>query len=475
LYPLLFPALLILLGVAFALCPSIELLLPLLFTFYIAPQKRWFFLLFALFFCYGKFHAPFFVESTSPLEGIATFKIIEIQEKHSYKHKKLQAKALLSLADEEKKTLAKNLPVFLSLHSIKDIKYSDYTIEGTLEKKEHHFIFKPKESTPWQPMGICFCLAKVRLECKQFLTKQIAKLYPNPTVCHFLTALTLGQLEDPLLRFSFSKLGLQHILAISGFHFAILSLCLGFALHLFLPKKIAVYCLMLLLTLYFLLLGFAPSVLRSYLAAVLYLIASLMGVRPRAINLLSATLILELLICPASLLTLGFKLSFLATAAIIFLCPLIIPWTQKLLPKRSIEESLSLPLTEKPLYLICAALRPILAVNLAVFLAIFPTSLYQFSSFPLSSLLYNLFVPLCVTLSLCLFLLALPLFFLPWIGDFLHYCNQAFTKKLLDVLIQSPPCLDYSLSFSNFPLIVLYTYLLALLVMCFIKKETQFI
>ena len=469
-HPLLFPALLILLGVAFALCPSIELLLPLLFTLYLAPKKRWFFFLFILSFCYGKFHSPFFIQTASSVEGIATFKVIEIQEKHSYKHKQLQAKAILSLITEEKQTCAKNLPVFISLNSINDLKHSHYTIEGTLEKKEQHFIFKPKEATAWQSSGIPLCLPKLRLQCKLFLTKQIAKLYSNTTVCHFLTALTLGQLQDPLLRFSFSKLGLQHILAISGFHFAILSLCLGFTLHLFLPKKIAIYSLMLLLTLYFLLLGFAPSVLRSYLAAILYLIGSLLGIRPRAINLLSATLILELLICPTSLLSLGFKLSFLATAAIIFLCPLIMPWTQKLLPKRSIEESLSLSITEKPLYLICAALRPIITVNLAVLLAILPTSLYQFSIFPLSSLLYNLFVPLCVTLSLCLFLLALPLFFLPWIGDFLHHCNQAFTKKLLDVLIQSPPSLDYTLSFSSFPLIVLYAYLLALLVICLIKN-----
>lgn len=309
--------------------------------------------------------------------------------------------------------LGKNITSFIPLPSLEKVQHANYQISGTLEQKRDFFIFTPIKEATWKGLGADFCLPKARLICKLFLAKQISKLYPTPTVHHFLTAITLGVLDNPLLRFCFGKLGLQHILAISGFHFAILSLCVGFALRLLLPRKLAIYSLIFLLTLYFLLLGTAPSILRAYLATILYLIGSLMNVRPRAINLLSAALILELLIAPTSVVSLGFQLSFLATAAILFLCPLVKPWIDNLLPRRPLQRALRLPSIEKPIYLICSALRPILTVNIAVFLVILPASLYYFSTFPLSSLLFNLFIPLCVTLSISLFLLALSLFFFP--------------------------------------------------------------
>jgi competence protein ComEC len=463
-HPLLVPSLLFLEGVALALSPSFYLLIPLLPIVYLNLRKplQIFFLIFA--FLYGKWNAPLFPSDLSSLQTTATLHVLDIQQKKSHKHKDLQAKVLI----HSSKTV-KNLPCFMKITSLSMIENSCYEVEGTIYKKDGFFTFVPSGS--WKAKGAPWSLPKMRFICKRFFAKHIEKLYPSPYVHKLLTALTLGSLEDPLLRFSFGKLGLQHILAISGFHFAILSLCFGIALRIFLPRRTTFYALLFLLTLYLLLIGAAPSILRAYLAAILYLISNLIGIRSRAINLLSATLLFELILTPTSILSLGFQLSFLATAAILFVCPVATTWIEWLLPKRTLSEALSLHTLEKAIYLLCSILRPLFALNLSIILILVPTTLWCFSSFPLISLIYNLFIPWCITLSIFLFLLGLSFFYFPPVSDAIHSINNFFTEKTVNLLTQSPNCLDYTLSSPKFPLPILYLYLLLAFGFCIAKHQ----
>ena len=68
-------------------------------------------------------------------------------------------------------------------------------------------------------------------------------------------------------------------------------------------------------------------------------------------------------------------------------------------------------------------------MNFAVQFASIPLALYWFHTFPLLSLLYNLFFPLLIGWSLTLFILGLILFPL---GPLIHGLNELLLKGLLN-------------------------------------------
>jgi competence protein ComEC len=351
-------------------------------------------------------------------------------------------------------TIARQIPCFMTLSSFPPLTGS-YQIEGVLEKKEGYFLFSPEPDLAWVPIKRSISLVHLRWKASSFMRDQLHRLFEDPSLAHFFTALTLGTNEDRMLRFHFGKLGLQHILAISGFHFGLIALLIGGFLKVFCKKdSLCLPLLFVILTGYFLFLGSSPSILRAYIAISLYLLARWKGWPTDGLNLLGAALLLELLIAPKSLTHLGFQLSFLSTFAILLFTPITLKWTEKLFPKRS---SIQLWI-ERPIYLFCCLLRSTLALNLAVMLFVVPVCLFYFHKFPLSSLLYNLFIPLATSMSLYLFFLSLPFFWLfPPLGSFLHGINTAWTGTLLSLVFESPSWLDVSLRISwiSLPLLLL--------------------
>ena len=77
--------------------------------------------------------------------------------------------------------------------------------------------------------------------------------------------------EDRLMQFEFGRFGLQHIMAISGFHFAILAGFFSFGLHLMLNRRVANAFLIALLSTYFVFLGAGPSILRAWMTILITL------------------------------------------------------------------------------------------------------------------------------------------------------------------------------------------------------------
>jgi predicted membrane metal-binding protein len=67
-----------------------------------------------------------------------------------------------------------------------------------------------------------------------------------------------GDVDDRLLNLEFNRLGLQHILGVSGFQFVLLAALVGFLFRLILPYKIATCGLILSLTAYFFFLATLP-------------------------------------------------------------------------------------------------------------------------------------------------------------------------------------------------------------------------
>jgi len=465
--PAVLPSLFFLTGAAFAAYADPFLLLPfsLLSVPYIKRPKRLavFWMLTILAFAYGRHGGERFPEGVPSLTGKGVFSVSDIKTKQNHFKKTTVAKGKLDFTDEETGKKAFNIPCSIPLTpSLRPLCSKKYLVEGTLKKQEGFFSFtRNKECFP-EPTGPGSLLAERKFTVKKGMEKKIRGMYSDEKTAAFITAITLGDLEDSLLRFSFNKLGLQHILAISGFHFALLSLFIGGFLRLFLPKKAADIFLFSLLTLYFALLGHAPSVMRAYFGISLYLLGSLRNYRQSAVNLLAVALLLELIIAPGSVKNLGFQLSFLATGSILILFPVFFSLMQKIIPKRTVSESLSFSAPEKIVYLWICFLRSSLAVNLAVSVTIIPVCLFHFGSFPLLSIPYNLFIPTAVSLSLFIFLLGLPLMFIPEVARLIHAAGELFTSKILRIIIESPNCIRFTLHSGSISLPVLYLYLIGI-------------
>ncbi|MFQ6537617.1 MULTISPECIES: ComEC/Rec2 family competence protein [Aphanothece] len=201
-----------------------------------------------------------------------------------------------------------------------------------------------------------------------------------------LAALVLGSARVPLpaeVREAFRAAGLSHALAASGFH---LSVLLGVVL----PLGRRLPCLPRLglaagaMTLFVLLAGPQPSVLRAVLMGALALAVLESGQRGRPFGILMASALLLLLLRPDWLADVGFQLSVVATAALVLAATPLEQGLRGLLPGWC------------PGWLAAAT-----AVPLAASLWTLPLQLFHFGVVPLYAVPANLVVaPLLTPLTL---------------------------------------------------------------------------
>lgn len=274
----------------------------------------------------------------------------------------------------------------------------DYIVSGALKQRGvFEYGFKAKQ---WLPLNKGFSLAEIRYRTKERLRRFLEVKLTSPRTASLLGSLLTGDVEDRSLRYEFSRVGLQHVLAISGFHFGLLTAFCSFFLSLFLPNRWKLIALLICVNGYFLFVGSSPAVQRSWLTASLYLFGKLIGRHTTGINLLGTSLCVETIADPLVTSNIGFQLSFLSCFGILLFYPLFERRIQSALPKRNLTQTDHLTFIAKHGHLVSTFLRRALSLTLAVNLAIFPLLLYHFHQFPLLSLLYNLFFPFFLSLAL---------------------------------------------------------------------------
>ncbi len=280
--------------------------------------------------------------------------------------------------------------------------------QATLQETHpYHYLVKPAKKAVWTPVSARKSLACWRYQCKEALRKRLRTIIAHPQVSSLLAALVTGDLDHALLAFQFRQIGLQHLLVVSGFHFALLGSALFFLSRLLLSKRAAAALSICLLTAYAFCLGPAPSLSRAWIAALLFLIARYFSYRFSILNALGLALLIALIKNPLIVVHLGFQLSFAATLGILLLYTPLESTLSLLLLKRSFQEALSLPRLDRIGYLIATYLRKALALQGAVTLFTLPLLLAHFHTFPLLSALYNLFFPLIFSPLLLLAFLTL--------------------------------------------------------------------
>lgn len=178
---------------------------------------------------------------------------------------------------------------------------------------------------------------------------------------------------DPEQYRQFSKLGLTHILAISGMNVAIfLGLLFWLLKRMRITKESSLLIGISAMPAYVLLTGASPSVVRAGLMAIIAMAAARRGLLKDGLHLTALAAWLMLLAEPYYLFDVGFQLSFLITGALL----IGVPRVSRLLPFRSDK------------------LRGTVAITAVSQLVSFPITVYYFNGFNLVSWLANLlFVP----------------------------------------------------------------------------------
>lgn len=339
---------------------------------------------------------------------------------------------------------------------------SSFFLTGSLQKMTNKGVEFTSEG-PWQSVEGTFSFAEIRFKAKKAFHHFLQKKVKDKKPADFFYGLCTGEVEDRLLSYEFSKAGLQHILAVSGFHFALIALFISFLLRRVFSEKISLILSLVLLSFYFFFLGSSPSVFRAWMAITLWSLGKIFHRKTTGLNTLGLCLLIELIMDPRTLFHLGFQLSFLCTAAILLCGPLTQEWMLKIFPKRSLSELKRLSKTERIAYLGCSFFRTALAVTLAVHIASIPVCLYHFQTFPLLSLAYNLYFPFLTGLCLFAFLAAILLsFIIPPLGNLLFMMTTSFTSLLLDTSANPPVLLEYSLRVPAVPLSLVLLYLFIL-------------
>lgn len=335
-----------------------------------------------------------------------------------------------------------------------------YWVEGRLIQKERgQHIFKVSGKAHWIPITSSWSLAEKRFEWKKMAKSWIESHFSQPLSGSFLAGLATGEFDDHWMRQQFARFGLQHLLAISGFHFAIVAGFLSIILRFIRSQKARVSLLLFFLAAYCFFLGPQPSILRAWMMCSLTLTAFLLHKQTTALNSLGIALLLILFFDPLLSLELGFQLSFGATAAILLFYQPAREWIKSILSIRALDQVKEMKGLHQHGYLLLSFLRESLALGLAVNVFAFPLTLFYFQQFPWMSLLYNLFFPFLASLSICLLILGLLMEWIPPLAAVIHGVNDYFTHFLLQLTAQIPTQLDAFLITGPFPVPLILSYL----------------
>lgn len=306
-----------------------------------------------------------------------------------------------------------------------DSLFSPFSFFGTLEKKDlsYQMIIDDRTSISLNNLSL------FRYHWKTGLQSFLKKKIKDRSSSNFLSALITGYLTDLYLKFSFFKLGLSHILAISGFHFSLLIALISFFLSP-IPIRPKSIVLIFAASTYFLLMGHSPSITRAYIMIVFYYLAKLFDKESCPINNLGSALFVIILIDPYVYSSLSFQLSFLSCLGIFLYYPLLASFikTQKGILQR-----------------LHAYYLHSIALCFAVNLMIFPLLLYIFHKISILGMFYNLFFPFQVTICFSLLLIALFIYpVIPFLSDLIFWALNPLTTLSLIPVLNPPLILDYS-------------------------------
>lgn len=394
--------------------------------------------------CWGYYRTP--MPPPQGIEGKALISIQSLSDSQSTFGPTWILKGSLQafIPEGEPASIARGVPYRMTipatLDRIKPAANTDYWVTTKLRRSAQGiFHLTPTKEAEWWAVAGSWSLADLRYRAKGYVSRYIHENVTNERSANLLVGLLTGDFSDRQTRLSLGRFGLQHILAISGFHFALLAAVLSMLLSVFLPIRWCSLMVLLSLSLYYLFLGYGPSISRAYITIAVVLLGQLFCRQSRALNSLGIAMLVVLAYDPAASLSPAFQLSFLATAAILLLYQPVNQLLATLWRTRSLSKLVEMSTMDQHGYVLLALTRQALALSLAVHLVTVPVSLYYFQKFPLLSLIFNVFFPFLISVSILLLIAgAAAHLILPWLSGLLHQLNTLYTKTILNLTFNAP-------------------------------------
>jgi competence protein ComEC len=280
-----------------------------------------------------------------------------------------------------------------------------------------------------------------------------------------IQAMILGDngVMDDALKKNLSLSGLSHAIAISGAHIVLFSF---FAFELFLLmgfwKKQAALSAAILIIVYVILSGGAASAVRSGIMGCLLLLAPLFD--RAAYNERTLVLAAGLILLQNPLVfkfDLGFQLSFLAVAGLIFLSPYLDHWLERKVFKKRANW-----------------LKEVLVATVCAQILTFPVLVFNFGYFSIISFISNILaIPALPALMALGLLFPLAGLIVPTLGWFISFFCSLLLKYLILVIEQSAkfPYAAIDLKISSIAVIVLYSVILFFIIKINNKKDFYFL
>jgi competence protein ComEC len=306
-----------------------------------------------------------------------------------------------------------------------------------------------------------FFLTYYRFIAKENVRAFLKKHIDDETAFSFFASLATGEIESKILGLQFSKVGLSHTLAISGFHYTWLIFLLAFMLNKFMSKQKTYFFLLFFVSFYFLFIGETPSLNRAWVTALIFITGFLLKQYVSGLNSLGVALIASLILNPHSITEIGFQLSYLATFAILAIHPSLELLLRKIFPKR---DPVRLP------FVLSNFLRNSISITIAVHIATTPLLLYHFQYFPFISLFFNLFFPFAMSISM----VGLLLSWIPIVGITILKLSSAYSKILLDMVYYGVDLLEFGIYAPYFSIDLISSILLLTIILGIYLEEKRY-
>lgn len=333
-------------------------------------------------------------------KGELTFRVVDTLPSKSRNKQRLRVEVVNFRSETkgttEGKTIAKGIHGIVNVRSHhKFAPYAVYQAKASFYSKGESFGFFTLLTTP-EMQAMPPLLDDLHERCQRyFLLRSASLLAPSPER-GILESMVLGVKIDRLTRGMLNKLGLDHVVVVSGFHLAMVATALFFLLSLFVSMTIVRSLTILFLTGYLIVVGFQPSLLRAASASLLFLLAPFFWRKSNGCNSLGVALLLFLLFDPLAISSIGFQLSFLATLGILLWFFPLQEWLELNGQQKSLSQMLLKPAT----------------ITFSALSLITPILLMQFGAVSLFGLFTNIFIPPLMSMAMGIYLIALlpPLF-----------------------------------------------------------------
>ncbi len=245
-------------------------------------------------------------------------------------------------------------------------------------------------------------LGEMKLTIDHMLHTRSFLLYPEDSrVREVLFSLLFGFPLEKETKVDIHRAGVDHLFAISGFHFSCvsgLSALLLFALSHRVRAGVSLFAAAIFLCI----VGFqAPSVLRSWWMILLASLGALLRLRSSPLNSFGVALCLVSFLDPSSVSSVGFHLSFLATwGLLLYSGPLSDFFSRYIFVRRQRHLIEEMSQGDQVLYLILRIFSGGVSLALSVWLFIIPYSFSFLDGFSMLGIFYNLVLPPIFSLAL---------------------------------------------------------------------------